>query len=421
MKPLAIRAEGLSKCYRIGRHRPGHRTFRETLVDAAAWPARALRRRGRAAPPAQDYWALRDVSFDVHQGDVVAVLGRNGAGKSTLLKLLSRVARPTAGRAEIYGRVGSLLEVGTGFHPELTGRENVYLNGAVLGMRREEIRRRFDAIVEFAEVGDFLDTPVKRYSSGMGVRLAFAVAAHLDPEILIVDEVLAVGDHKFQAKCLGKMEATATGGRTVFFVSHNLATVRRLCQVGIVLCRGRVQFVGPIEEAIASYLQSDGPGADAPGPAGPVVEDEALTIRGVRLASPGGVFDVSEPVEVRFDVEVHAPAPDLRIGFDLLAANGDCVFRTFWEDGKEELEVLPKGVYQVACEIPPHLLKAGGYVVEVIASIHTKRWITKNTHFFPFEAVNVRGHNAVRNDTRPGVVMPLLKWTSEPQGAPTPA
>jgi lipopolysaccharide transport system ATP-binding protein len=253
MNPI-IRVESISKKYRLGARRAGETTLREALAGAARSPLAALRRRGERDDAT--LWALRDVSFEVRPGEVVGVIGRNGAGKSTLLKILSRITEPTAGRAELYGRASSLLEVGTGFHPELSGRENIYLNGAILGMRRGEIGRRFDEIVAFAEVERFIDTPVKHYSSGMHMRLAFAVAAHLEPEILIVDEVLAVGDAQFQKKCLGKMGSVAKEGRTVLFVSHNMAAVTNLCRRGLVLEQGRVVYAGTQAEAVARYLTS---------------------------------------------------------------------------------------------------------------------------------------------------------------------
>jgi lipopolysaccharide transport system ATP-binding protein len=241
-----IRVEGLGKRYRLGGRESRYRTFREALMDLARSPFRR-----RAA--AEQIWALREVSFEIEQGEVVGIIGRNGAGKSTLLKILSRITEPTTGRVEIRGRVGSLLEVGTGFHPELTGRENIFLNGAILGMSQAEIRRKFDEIVAFAEIDQFLDTPVKRYSSGMYVRLAFAVAAHLEPEILLVDEVLAVGDAGFQKKCLGKMGGIAKQGRTVFFVSHNMGAISNLCDKGFVLEHGRVAYAGTARDAIQRY------------------------------------------------------------------------------------------------------------------------------------------------------------------------
>ncbi len=253
MSDIAIRVENLSKRYRLGR-RERYRALRDTISDVLTAPIRMIRGQ-KEDKKGELLWAVKDVSFDIHRGEAVGIIGRNGAGKSTLLKILSRITDPTSGRAEIYGRVGSLLEVGTGFHPELTGRENIFLNGAILGMRKAEITRKFDEIVAFAEVERFIDTPVKRYSSGMYVRLAFAVAAHLEPEIMLVDEVLAVGDAAFQKKCLGKMGDVAREGRTVLFVSHNMAAVGNLCQRGVVLSGGEVQFVGSQGEAISHYLR----------------------------------------------------------------------------------------------------------------------------------------------------------------------
>jgi len=255
--PPAIRIENLGKRYRVNHavERPDYRTLRESLVSVAAAPWRRIRSGGQDGA-VEDFWALKDVSFDVQPGEVVGIIGRNGAGKSTLLKILSRITKPTTGRVTLRGRVGSLLEVGTGFHPELTGRENVYLNGGILGMSRKEIDRNFDAIVDFSGVEKFLDTPVKRYSSGMQVRLAFAVAAHLDPEILIVDEVLAVGDAEFQKKCLGKMREVSTSGRTVFFVSHNMTAIQSLCTRAIALHGGVIHQDGPAKPVVSQYVQS---------------------------------------------------------------------------------------------------------------------------------------------------------------------
>ena len=253
MAGVAIETDGLGKSYVLGLHQMGN--LRETVTEAARHPLRTFARRRRLAKEADVLWALRDISISVEHGDVLGLIGHNGAGKSTLLKIISRITEPSEGWADVTGRVGSLLEVGTGFHPELTGRENVFLNGAILGMRRGEIRRRFDEIVEFAEVERFLDTPVKRYSSGMSVRLAFAVAAHLEPEILLVDEVLAVGDATFQRKSLDKMAQVAREGRTVVFVSHNLGIIRALCTRGILLDRGQIVADAPVEDAIDRYLE----------------------------------------------------------------------------------------------------------------------------------------------------------------------
>lgn len=260
----AIRVNDIGKKYRIGvGPKAGYRTLRESVVDAATGAWTRLRERANPAAAADgssgapgDFWALRDVSFEVHPGEVIGVIGRNGSGKSTLLKILSRITEPTRGKAELRGRVGSLLEVGTGFHPELTGRDNIYLNGAILGMARREVARKFDDIVAFSEIEQFLDTPVKRYSSGMYVRLAFAVAAHLDTEILLVDEVLAVGDAAFQRKCMSKMGEVSRTGRTVLFVSHNMAAVQNLCERTIVLNQGKMVFAGDCEEGVRRYIVS---------------------------------------------------------------------------------------------------------------------------------------------------------------------
>jgi ABC-type polysaccharide/polyol phosphate transport system ATPase subunit len=258
---LAVRAEGLGKQYRVGRVRrkaDARGTLSEVVMDTIRAPVanlRALRGLGRVDAAGQAVaWALRDVSFDLHEGEVLGIVGRNGAGKSTLLKILSRITQPTCGRAEVYGRIGSLLEIGTGFHPDLTGRQNVYLNGAILGMDRRHIARHFDEIVEFAGIGSYIDTPVKRYSSGMQVRLAFAVAAHLEPDVMIVDEVLAVGDAEFQRKCLAKMDAAASGGRTVLFVSHNMKAVEQLCTRCLLIHDGRIAAEGSADEIIRRYL-----------------------------------------------------------------------------------------------------------------------------------------------------------------------
>lgn len=254
MSDVAIRATRLSKQYRIGSKQP-YRTLRASITNAATFPFRALRSKVRDQRRTTNgkFWALDKLDFEIKHGEVVGVIGRNGAGKSTLLKILSRITEPTSGSARVCGRVGSLLEVGTGFHPELTGRENIFLNGAIIGMKKAEIQRKIDEIVAFSEIEKFIDTPIKHYSSGMYLRLAFSVAAHLEPEILLVDEVLAVGDLAFQRKCLGKMEETASHGRTVIFVSHNLGAVKELCSAGIVLNSGKLEFRGPIVEALAQY------------------------------------------------------------------------------------------------------------------------------------------------------------------------
>jgi homopolymeric O-antigen transport system ATP-binding protein len=256
-RDIAIRASGLSKRYSLGQMASGYDMLRDVLVDR-------VRRRARTRPTSKEFWALQDIDLEVERGETFGIIGHNGAGKSTLLKILSRITPPTRGEADLIGRVGALLEVGTGFHPELTGRENVYLNGAILSMSRAEIARKFDEIVEFADIGQFIDTPVKRYSSGMQLRLAFAVAAHLEPEILIIDEVLSVGDLAFQQKCLGRMETVAREGRTVLFVSHNLTAVSKLCSRSMLLNGGRQIAIGDSDEVIAEYVRSVGTAAGTP-------------------------------------------------------------------------------------------------------------------------------------------------------------
>ncbi|MFN8530017.1 MAG: ABC transporter ATP-binding protein [Anaerolineae bacterium] len=253
MSSTVIRAQALSKSYQIAHAGRGYKTLQEDVIALIKRPLK----RGAAVPRRETFWALRDISFDVKHGEVLGIIGRNGAGKSTLLKILSRITKPTSGRADIYGRIGSLLEVGTGFHPELTGRENIFLNGAILGMTRRDIAKHFDEIVSFAEIDQFLETPVKRYSSGMYMRLAFAVAAHLEPEVLVIDEVLAVGDAKFQEKSLGKMGDVAKSGRTVLFVSHNMAAVQQLCSNAILLEHGQISYQGSTNETINHYLSTE--------------------------------------------------------------------------------------------------------------------------------------------------------------------
>ncbi len=302
---MAITVRGLSKVYKIA-HQGAHTTLGEAFMARLRHP---FRRSGSS----EQFWALRDVDFDVKQGEVIGVIGRNGAGKSTLLKILSRITEPTKGRIELFGRVGSLLEVGTGFHPELTGRENIFLNGSILGMRTREIERQFDAIVDFAGVEQFLDTPVKRYSSGMYVRLAFAVAAHLNPEILVVDEVLSVGDGEFQKKCLGKMKDVATSGRTVLFVSHNMAAVSNLCTSCIVMDAGKLSFQGPTDQGIDRYLSLNAPDKDQQRDMARFRPSWAKEfIIDARMLGPGGREQYNFPMGSDLTIEMSFRCPDNR-------------------------------------------------------------------------------------------------------------
>jgi lipopolysaccharide transport system ATP-binding protein len=311
MSDLAIRCEGLSKKYRIGTSHESYKTLRDVIAGAAANPFRRANRNGNSN---DGYiWALDDVSFEIKHGEVVGIIGRNGAGKSTLLKILSRITKPTRGRADIHGRVGSLLEVGTGFHSELTGRENIFLNGAILGMRKAEIERKFDEIVSFAEVEKFLDTPVKRYSSGMYVRLAFGVAAHLETEVLLVDEVLAVGDAQFQKKCFAKMREIGNQGRTILFVSHNMSAVRNICKQAVIIEKGTVVAQGEINQTVDRYLSRINSS-----PSNAAVETNTFSISSVQVGSAAGpVIKTFDPVEVRvrFVPKTEIRDPGLYISF----------------------------------------------------------------------------------------------------------
>jgi lipopolysaccharide transport system ATP-binding protein len=368
MSAPVIIAAGLGKQYRIERRASRWRF--DTL--AASLTGMVKRLAGGPAPEIDTLWALRDVGFEIAAGEVVGMIGHNGAGKSTLLKILSRITAPTAGLAEIEGTVGSLLEVGTGFHPELTGRENIYLNGAILGMKRADISARFDEIVAFAETEAFLETPLKKYSSGMYLRLAFAVAAHLQPDILIVDEVLAVGDAAFQRKCLGKMGDVAKQGRTVLFVSHNMGAVRSLCKRGLVFNGGRLEFDGRTDEAISYYLTKTA--ARAGDDEGLIVFDESerdpaaeLSLRAIRLTdSVGqvrGFFDAGEAIRVEIDYEVHARVRGMRAMLQLTTQEGEQAFVSTDHAGREPEQ--PPGRYRTTCVVPGGLLNRRLYLIAV--------------------------------------------------------
>jgi lipopolysaccharide transport system ATP-binding protein len=370
MQPI-IRIEGLAKQYRIGARREPYGSFRESLMQAVTYPARRLR--GQAPPRQDTIWALKDISFDVAPGEVVGIIGRNGAGKSTLLKVLSRITDPTAGRVELRGRVASLLEVGTGFHPELTGRENVYLNGAILGMTRKEIRRKFDEIIAFAEVEQFLDTPVKHYSSGMYVRLAFAVAAHLEPEILVVDEVLAVGDSAFQKKCLGKMDAVAHAGRTVIFVSHNVSTLLNLCTCGVFIEKGKLKCLGPIRQVAEAYMKQvcasesgftdlRDHSARKPGCVPLIAGVEFVNARGESSSS----FACGETFRVHIHLEPVVAVDNLFLGIGVDDSLGARVFSVTTDYCKSELPALTSRRI-ITCEIKDLPLVPGNYSLSLCA------------------------------------------------------
>jgi lipopolysaccharide transport system ATP-binding protein len=371
-----VKVENLSKHYRIGAAPAAYATLRESLTNALRRPFSSLR--GKFSDSSESVWALRDVNFTVVAGEVLGIIGQNGAGKSTLLKILSRITQPTEGRAELYGRTGSLLEVGTGFHPELTGRENIYLNGAILGMTRPEIQRKFDEIVAFSELEKFLETPVKRYSSGMYMRLAFAVAAHLDPEILVVDEVLAVGDAAFQKKCLGRMRDISTEGRTVLFVSHNMAAIRSLCNRGILLANGQKAFEGPAGECVDRYMaavtQHASNEVDLTSVRRGRGVDTTLRISKVRIVSRDGrpLVRVGDPLEMELDFTVSDPLEDVVLGVRLLSADNVSITECRTSHSYGAIERLEAGNYSVKCRIEQNILSPGLYLLNVGARCASK-------------------------------------------------
>jgi len=403
-----IRTSGIAKRYQI----VGNRDRAVQFNTLAEWIVKSLR--GRARP--ETLWALRDVSFEVAAGEVIGIIGHNGAGKSTLLKIISLITEPTRGELEIVGRVGSLLDAGIGFHPELSGRENVFLNGAILGMRRSEITRKFDEIVAFAGTEAFLDTPVKHYSSGMYMRLAFAVAAHLDPEILIVDEVLAVGDAAFQKKCLGKMGDVAKQGRTVLFVSHNLGAVRSLCTRGIVLSGGAMQFDGAVDEAIARYLSSaaDRGAQDGQvtfGSGGLAFDD--LAVLSVRLRNQAGevraLFDAMEPIAIDIEYEVTARLRGARTVIALVTSEGEVAFQST-DQQTRDAEQRP-GRYRTSCTIPGALLNGRMYVVEIGFDVPSGRMLAPTRPYLSFVVAGAADNGAA---LWPGIVNPQLRWATQP-------
>ncbi len=365
-----IKVQNLIKEYIIGGRRERHRTVREELAGRLKSSLRGLRRRGGGPGPGERFLALNDVSFEVARGEAVGIIGRNGAGKSTLLKILTRITEPTAGRAALSGRVSSLLEVGTGFHPDLTGRENIFLNGVILGMSRAEIRTKFDEIVAFSEIERFLDTPVKRYSSGMYVRLAFAVAAHLEPEILIVDEVLAVGDASFQKKCLGKMEEAGKEGRTVLFVSHNLSAVKSLCSRCILLEDGRIAADSTVEEALLAYLAQGGwtgPLLDLSNSPGALVKDgvDALSIELLNPVADAFAIRWDEPIRLKVRYRIGQKLSNASLAIGCNTADLVPVFTVRSSDGASGERTIPAtDTYEAAVSIE-HNLRAGQYHLQL--------------------------------------------------------
>ena len=414
----AIKVDALGKRYRINVREKPHGFW-----DAFRAPFGYLRSALREPSPEEILWALKDVSFEVERGGVLGIIGANGAGKSTLLKVLARITEPTEGRAEIRGRVGSLLEVGTGFHPQLSGRENIYLSGAILGMRKAEIARKFDEIVAFAGVEKFIDMPVKRYSSGMYVRLAFAVAAHLEPEVLLVDEVLAVGDAAFQKKCLGRMSEVAREGRTVLFVSHNMAAITRLCHRAILLEGGSITAQGEPDDVVENYLTR------SRGDAGRVQvknqESETATIREVGLVNSTGQFCRSTAVDKAFCIwikcEIKKTIRKAQIALAVLASDGTVVFCSTHSDKIPVRDaILTKGTYRIKVHMPGHFLNTGEYVINVrvwgTVGAESRTAHANAMHVFTFRVEETGSVAARLRDKRRGVVIPLLDWEFIEQG-----
>jgi len=417
MSDYAIQAGGLSKKYLISHE---NRARYGTLRDAVAQSLKGLGRRGlRVLKPShgidtrhEDVWALKDVSFEVKEGDRLGVIGRNGAGKSTLLKILSRITDPTSGRVAIRGRVACLLEVGTGFHPELTGRENIFLNGAILGMSKNEIRAKFDEIVAFSEVERFLDTPLKRYSSGMQVRLAFAVAAHLEPEILVVDEVLAVGDYAFQKKSLGKMREVARGGRTVLFVSHDMGAINTLCEKAMLLHNGSIVAAGNTSEVVARYLEGDD---RLYSPIRSVFRDygefRLIAATAIQNDSPTTVINSRQPFTIEIQYELVKVVPDSRLSILFRNQKGEAVFSTCdYDEPTEQAHNRQTGLFISRVTIPPKLLKTGPVYGTIVFDIRYQRVSFAEPDLLRLDVFDPECPPGSETHERPGIVAPILEW-----------
>ncbi|HEV7746969.1 MAG TPA: ABC transporter ATP-binding protein [Pyrinomonadaceae bacterium] len=415
----AIKIENVSKRYRIGGLHPGYMTFREMIGGILTAPFRKLRK-GNGH---QTLWALSNVNLEIRQGELVGIIGHNGAGKSTLLKILSRVTKPTTGDVILRGRIGSLLEVGTGFHPDLTGRENIFLAGAILGMRRAEIERKFDEIVAFSELEKFVETPVKWYSSGMYVRLAFSVAAHLEPEILMMDEVLAVGDAAFQQKCLDKMHDIRNQGRTILFVSHDMAAITRLCKRVVLLEKGQIVFDGEPRDVVKRYLSSslktgairDWENQDAPG-------DSVVRLRRARVRAEDGatvsVVEVHKPFGVELTYEVLEDDHTLVPVIEFYNEQGTELFSTHDTSADWRRRTRPRGTYKSTVWIPGNLLAEGSMIghISIMSHFPSTSLHAHEPNAIAFQVVDSPAGDSARGDyvgPMPGVVRPLLTWTTE--------
>jgi lipopolysaccharide transport system ATP-binding protein len=419
MSDIAIRVEGIGKKYRIGQKKSGE--LRETFGNLF----RSFKLANDSQQPAaqKEFWALKDISFEVKPGEAVGIIGRNGAGKSTLLKVLSRITKPTSGRFEINGRVSSLLEVGTGFHPELTGRENIYLNGTILGMRRAEIKAKFDEIIAFSGVEEFIDTAVKHYSSGMKVRLAFSVAAHLEPEILIIDEVLAVGDAEFQKKCLGKMEDVTGEGRTVLFVSHNMGAVERLCSSGIVLYKGTQEFMSnKITNVIDKYLTNIRDSTINKTACISFYDNEIIKMSEFSIIEnesrlpTNGILKNDGNYTILIVGELLQHESRIEIGIVVKKENGIELFRSFYYDKDENSWPVIENLFMLNIPFPKRLLNEGVYHLELIVGVRRRKWFIGPNAFsviLPFEIRGGLSDSPLWYDKRPGLLAPNLEWKNE--------
>jgi lipopolysaccharide transport system ATP-binding protein len=417
-----IQVENLSKLYRLGQVGTGS-IFHDVnrwwhIVRGMEDPyMRVGELNDRTQKGKSDYvWALKDINFEVEQGEVLGIIGRNGAGKSTLLKILSRTTAPTTGSIKVKGRIASLLEVGTGFHPELSGRDNIFMNGTILGMTRSEIKSKFDEIVEFAGIERYLDTPVKRYSSGMYVRLAFAVAAHLESEILIVDEVLAVGDMEFQKKCLGKIkDVSEKQGRTVLFVSHNMAVITNISDKVILVDNGKVSIYGNIEKGVSEYLSNlNSNKFNSTEIYQQTFQSEEFKINSVFVTQKnrdGLNFINTIPIDIKLKYEIKIRLIGFRIGFDLYDnKSGMVLFRSFHDDLIDDINYIKSGTYTSSVNLPIDYLKEGSYTLNILAGIHNQKWLVKDDLKISFNIVQVGGNNKAYADIRPGIISPRLKW-----------
>lgn len=422
-----IKVESLSKRYVIGHQKQaGYQTFRETMSQGAKSVLKAPLGWMGLAPSTpggttEEFWALKDVTFDVNEGDRVGIIGRNGAGKSTLLKILSRITEPSKGRISIKGRMASLLEVGTGFHPELTGRENIYLNGAILGMSRSEVQRKFDQIVSFAEIERFLDTPVKRYSSGMYVRLAFAVAAHLEPEILIVDEVLAVGDVAFQQKCMTHMNEVGTNGRTVLFVSHNLGAIEQLCNSVICLGQGKLlEHSYDVSGAIRNYMSEFGAATVSEWRSeNSTFKNEWFEPSHFYVGDVNGDPDTKRTIGVSENIYIYVEGfcksidPALQVGVALYTENSDLLFWSFTTDDQKNWPKISAGKNKFRLEIPRYFLNEGVYRVELGVALYHRAWICEPGKNSPGISLEIKGGFLASNywsERRVGLLAPVFSW-----------